>query len=293
MSKIKIGFIGQGYVGKNYADDFEARGYSVVRYAKEKPYNKSKEAIKECDVVFIAVPTPTTSNGFDGSIIRNVLSLVGKGRIAVIKSTVVPGTTKSIQEENPDIFVLHSPEFLTEITAAHDTKNPSLNIIGLPIQNKIFQKKAHQVLNLLPKAQHEKICLAEEAELIKYAHNNLGYVKLIFINMVYDLAIKFGADWVVIREALASDPMVATKLNYHLDPVYGGGRGAGGHCLIKDFEAFTRLYEETFPQDTGSIGVLRGNVKKNIELLRSSGKDVEILESVYNISNNNKKYAQK
>jgi len=284
MNKIKIGFIGQGYVGKNYADDFEARGYDVVRYAKEKPYNKNKEAIKHCAVVFVAVPTPTTPKGYDDSIIRKAVSLVEKGKIAVIKSTIVPGTTKSIQEENPDIFVLHSPEFLTESTARYDAKNPSLNIIGLPIQNEIFQEKARAVLDLLPKSQYEKICLAEEAEIIKYAHNNLGYIKLVFINMVYDLAIKLGTDWEVIREALASDPMVATKLNYHLDPIHKSGRGAGGPCLIKDFEAFARLYEKTFPQDMSGISVLKGNVKKNIELLYSSGKDVKILEGVYNIS---------
>ena len=70
MNKVKIGFIGQGFVGKNYADNFEVRGYAVIRYAKEKPYNKNKEAIKDCEVVFIAVPTPTTPKGYDASIIR-------------------------------------------------------------------------------------------------------------------------------------------------------------------------------------------------------------------------------
>lgn len=284
MNKPRIGFIGQGFVGKNYADDFEARGYTVVRYAKEKPYNGNKDAIKTCDVVFIAVPTPTTPKGFDDSIIREALSLVGKGKIAIVKSTIVPGTTKSIQEENPDIFVLHSPEFLTESTASYDAKNPSLNIIGLPIQNEIFQEKARAVLSILPKSQYEKICLAEEAEIIKYTHNSLGYVKLVFINMVYDLATKLGADWGVIRESLASDPMVATKFNYHLDPIHKSGRGAGGHCLIKDFETFTRLYKKTFPHDVSGISVLNGNVKKNIELLHSSGKDAKILSGVYNIS---------
>ncbi len=56
----KIGFIGQGWIGKNYADDFEKRGFEVVRYAQEEPYIKNKEAIADCDIVFIAVPTPST-----------------------------------------------------------------------------------------------------------------------------------------------------------------------------------------------------------------------------------------
>ncbi|MEK7461463.1 MAG: hypothetical protein AAB586_00095 [Patescibacteria group bacterium] len=284
MKNIKIGFIGQGYVGKNYADDIESRGFQVVRYSKEKPYINNKDAIKSCDVVFIAVPTPTTSAGFDDSIVREAVSLVGENKIAVIKSTIVPGTTESIQKDNPKIFVLCSPEFLTESTAVYDAKNPSLNIIGVPIQDEVFQNKAKIVLGLLSKSPYEKVCLAKEAEIIKYTHNNLGYIKLIFINLVYDLAVKLGADWSVIRGALASDPMVATKLNYHLDPVHKSGRGAGGNCLIKDFETFKRLYEKSFPHDSNGISLLNSNIKKNIDLLLSSGKDVEILGGVYNIT---------
>ena len=76
----QIGFIGQGWIGKNYADDFEARGYMVVRYGQEPEYAGNKEKIAECDIVFIAVPTPTTPHGFDDSILREVLVLIGKGK---------------------------------------------------------------------------------------------------------------------------------------------------------------------------------------------------------------------
>jgi len=39
---------------------------------------------------FIAVPTPTTPNGFDYSIVQSVMKYVGKGKVAVIKSTILP-----------------------------------------------------------------------------------------------------------------------------------------------------------------------------------------------------------
>src|SRR5580692_663281 len=86
-NKPLIGFIGQGWIGKAYADNFEERGYEVVRYALEKPYIKNKDKIAECDIVFIAVWTPTTPKGFDSSVVENVLPLVGEGKIAVLKST--------------------------------------------------------------------------------------------------------------------------------------------------------------------------------------------------------------
>ncbi len=128
---MKIGCIGQGWVGKNIADNFERRNYSVVRYALEPEYALNRRYIKDCDVVFIAVPTPTTPKGFDYSIVEEMVSLVGNGKIAVIKSTILPGTTKKIQNTYPDKVVLFSPEFLCESTAQYDVSNPMFNILGM------------------------------------------------------------------------------------------------------------------------------------------------------------------
>jgi UDP-glucose 6-dehydrogenase len=156
-NKPLVGFIGQGFVGKAYADDFESRGFKIVRYSLEEPYRNNKEKIKDCDVVFIAVPTPTTEKGFDDSIIRGAVKLVKSGKVAIIKSTILPGTTASIQKENPDIFVFHSPEFLTEVNARFDAANPTRNIIGIPARSKASETKAKEVMAILPKAPFELI----------------------------------------------------------------------------------------------------------------------------------------
>jgi UDP-glucose 6-dehydrogenase len=148
---LKIGFIGQGYVGKNYADDFEKRGFSVVRYALEEPYRKNKKYIQNCDIVFIAVPTPTTSKGFSYAIVDEALSLVKPGKIAVIKSTILPGTTERLQKKHPKLTVLFSPEFLGESTAAHDVANPFANVIGLPKDDMKHRKAADLVFAVLPR----------------------------------------------------------------------------------------------------------------------------------------------
>ena len=97
--KLLIGFIGQGFVGKNLADNFEERGYKIIRFSLDQEYKDNKDLISKCDIVFIAVPTPSTPKGFDYSIIMKVLPIVGKGKIAVIKSTILPGTTKKIQKK--------------------------------------------------------------------------------------------------------------------------------------------------------------------------------------------------
>lgn len=289
------GFIGQGWIGKNYADDFEKRGYEVIRYSMEEPYVQNGDKIKECDIVFIAVPTPTTPKGFDNSILKSAIKHVGKGKIAVIKSTLLPGTTEEIQKENPEIYIFHSPEFLTEATAAYDAANPNRNIIGYALENEEYKKKAELILSILPKAKHELICKAKEAELIKYGGNNWFYFKIIFVNMLYDLAMSSECDYDIIRDGMAADPRVGKSHlmpvhksgtlgsdNYHLrtEKDEDRGRGAGGHCFIKDFAAFREMYEKTVKDEAG-INLLKAIESKNIDLLINSDKDLDLLKGIY------------
>ena len=276
--KLVCGFIGQGWVGKNYADDFVERGFSVVRYGKEPEYASNKDAIALCNIVFIAVPTPTTPKGFDDSIIDEVLPLVGKGKIAVLKSTILPGTTKKFQEKYSELTILYSPEFLSEDTAKYDTANPFASIVGLSQETDIHRKAGEQVLSVLPQAPFSLICSSTEAEVFKYTHNTNGFVQIIFFNMVYDLAQSLGCDWSVIHGAIRADPFIP---NRYSQPVHKSGRGAGGHCFIKDFAAFARLYEKTFPQDISGHKFLDANMEKNIELLTSTAKDLGLLSGVH------------
>lgn len=272
-----IGFIGQGWIGQNYANDFENRGFDVVRYALEDPYINNKEKIKDCDMVFIAVPTPTTIDGFDYSIVDNALSLIGEGKIAVIKSTILPKTTEGLQKNHPQVFVLHSPEFLTEATAAHDAANPNRNIIGLPVMNDEYKEKAREVLAVLPKASFEQICSAREAELVKYAGNIFLYFKVIFANIFYDYASTANARWDEIKDAVGADPRIGKS---HLHPIHQSGRGAGGHCFIKDFAAFREIYEKEVGDKHG-VAALKALEEKNIALLINSEKNLDLLSGVY------------
>lgn len=274
---MSIGFIGQGWIGKHYADDFENRGYDVVRYALEPAYVGNKEKIKDCDIVFIAVPTPTTPAGFDDAIVRKVLPLVGKGKAAVVKSTLLPGTTESLQKENPDIFVFHSPEFLVEATAAYDAAHPNRNIVGMAVDNETFRKKAEEVLSVLPAAPFTRIMHARDAEIVKYAGNCFLFTKVMFTNLLYDLVVRGGGNWESVREGMIHDPRIGAS---HTQPVHQGGRGAGGDCFIKDFEAFRRLYEAWVGDEAGTR-VLNALKEKNIQLLVASGKDEKLVRGVY------------
>lgn len=277
----KIGFIGQGWIGKNYADDFEERGYTIVRYDLEK-YPENKEKIEDCSIVFIAVPTPTTKKGFDYSIVEKVLSLIGKGNIAVIKSTILPGTTERLQKKYKEIFVFHSPEFLMEKTAEYDARNPKRNIVGVTKLDKRMIEKGERVLAVLPKAPFEKVMQAREAEMIKYVGNTYLYTKIIFFNIMYDYIKKQKMDYENIRLAVVADPRIGeshTKIIDNSGHTRKPGRGAGGHCFMKDFEALLQSYKKELGNDLG-YSVLKNIKDMNYSLLVNSGKDLELLTDI-------------
>jgi UDPglucose 6-dehydrogenase len=123
-----------------------------------------------------------------------------------------------------------------------------------------------------------------DAELVKYGSNCFLYLKVIFVNLLYGLAVSGGLDWRSVRDAIAADPRIGAS---HMEPIHASGhtqdkpgRGAGGHCFIKDFAAFSRLYEEAVRDPLGKH-VLEAMRDKNNALLRESGKDVDLLETVY------------
>lgn len=290
--QLTLGFVGQGWVGKHYADHFEERGFSVIRYGLQPEFRDARDMIATCDIVFIAVPTPTTPHGFSLDAVRDALGLVGIGKSAIIKSTIIAGSADALSEEFPDRFVFHSPEFLREKTARFDVDNPDRNIIGVParhMDNDEWKRRVKSIADILPRAKmgttENIICSAREAELVKYGSNNFLFTKTVFMNILYDLSQALGMDWEMIVRGMVSDPRIGSS---HMYPVHQyehmgthAGRGAGGHCFPKDFSALRRLYEKTCPNDREGILILRLIEAKNNRLLVESGKDLDILRGIY------------
>jgi len=278
-----IGFIGQGFIGKNMANDFESRGFRIVRYDNE-TNSANKDLIKACDFVFIAVPTPTTPRGFDDSIVRSVLKLVGDGKTAIIKSTIKIGSTEKFQKLYPYKYILHSPEFLTEKNVVRETTHPVRNIIGYTAKSK---PKAAAVLRLLPKAPHNFLVGSREADLSKYMGNNFLFLKVIFANIVYNLAQRKKVDYDIVADMVGHDARIGhSHLAVKHQSGHGGrpGRGAGGHCFIKDMAAFVEMFNEEpvrNKEDKAVRELLDRIVRFNNRLLVDTEKDLDLLSGVY------------
>ena len=221
--------------------------------------------VNECDVVFICVPTPSEC---DLTIMEDVISklkltkiyhhpvedpqdIEEKGKIVVIKSTVLPGTTDYFQEKYPQHKFLFNPEFLTEATADQDMKYPDRQLIGYTDRSFTV---AGDIMLMLPLAPFERIVPAKEAEMAKYYNNAWFSTKVIFANQIYDICKATGIDYDKVRDMAAADKRVGRS---HLDVWHKGYRGFGGKCLPKDLDAIIK-----FAKDNNTKVSLLEEVKK-------------------------------
>jgi UDP-glucose 6-dehydrogenase len=142
------------------------------------------------------------------------------------------------------------------------------------------------VLAVLPQAPYEKVCSAREAELIKYGGNCFLMTKVVYMNVLYDLAEACGADYGVVAEAMAADARIgASHMNVVDSSGHRGakrGRGAGGHCFPKDFSAL-RTFAQGVLGTSADVAFLKAAEDANLHLLCGTDKDQDLLEEVYGV----------
>ena len=192
------------------------------------------------DITFICVDTPTKGYAeCDTSIVKKVLSVLSKdfkrfGDI-VIRSTMIPGTCGTLSQtfKTP---LHHYPEFMREGTALFD-----MGIVSHLVLGSIDIKSGKNIKKLLT-FNHPMTTLMHTdtttAELIKYAHNVMGSMRISYINLLAAYADKVGAN---IDDVIASLKQDSNKWGTAaLEPGYG----YGGHCYPKDTIALSYSLED-------------------------------------------------
>ncbi len=201
------------------------------------------DAIHRSDVSLVCVGTPSTTSGtLDLRFVRQVVEEIGnflrknpKRHVLIIRSTVLPGTTRGLVAEflsdlvsSGTLDVYYYPEFLREGTAVEDFKSPSLSVLGTGTGS----LNDPGVMGLVgPSASVVKW---DTAEMVKYACNAFHAMKIVFANEVGRLGKELGVDAAGVMTILCTDK----KLNlsaYYLRP----GNPFGGSCLPKDVRALT------------------------------------------------------
>ncbi|MDD4938215.1 MAG: UDP-glucose/GDP-mannose dehydrogenase family protein [Candidatus Shapirobacteria bacterium] len=204
----------------------------------------SSKAIKESEVVFIAVGTPSLPDGgVNLTYIRSAAEAIGKNmngyKVIVNKSTVPIGTGESVERiiknyYKGDFDIVSNPEFLREGSAVYDSLNPDRVVIGNG------SKKAEKIVMDLYGGLKTEFVLTniKTAELIKYASNAFLATEISFINSVANICEKIGADVEEVAHGMMLDERIGRKAFLH------AGVGYGGSCFPKDVKGLIQISQE-------------------------------------------------
>ena len=237
-TKPVVAIIGHtGMVGSPVYRYFKERNYPVMGMSLETHSHTWKDINDSSEYIFIAVPTPFDwiKNEPSIKIVREVLDKIQGGKVVIIKSTILPGTTSKLQEDYPWIDILFNPEFLSAKTNWQDFVNPDRQLVGYTDKS---YKHATKVLNMLPVSPYDTIMRSEEAEISKYINNFHGALMVMFANFFYDICKEVGADFEVVKKASMASKWVGSPTGrMYWDVFHGGFRGYGGGCFPKDINS--------------------------------------------------------
>ena len=240
-----LGIIGYGYVGRSveygFVDYDRQRGFEPKHQAlihdKYKPSEPLDVVAEKSDIIFLCLPTPYDEESLhiDLTITDEVLATIapiiaGKGRIVVIKSTVVPGTTRRYSEMYPDVPFAMNPEFLTEANYLQDFVNPDRIVLGAD-NDWVSQKLIDLYRTCFPAATIMRMSTAA-AEIVKYQANVMLASKVALANVFYDMCQALGVNYEDVKKGVAMDSRLGPS---HIDVTTE--RGFGGKCFPKDLGA--------------------------------------------------------
>ncbi len=247
-----------------------------------------KKSVKNSDIIFICVGTPTKKNGTSAdlsqiyNVSKEISSSINKFKIIITKSTV-PVTTgddieKILSKKNnkKNFSVVSNPEFLREGEAIRDFTYPDRVVVGSN------DKRSNNILKnlygpLISKGAQYVHTTRRAAELIKYASNSFLATKITFINEIANLCEKTGINVEDISIGMGLDKRIGGRF-LRAGPAYGGS------C---------------FPKDTKAIISTADRFKVNLSLIKSVIKSNKnrsslLLNRIYQILNKkvkNKKIA--
>ncbi|MEP7246270.1 MAG: nucleotide sugar dehydrogenase [Gammaproteobacteria bacterium] len=255
----------------------------VVDSGRVKVTNDVAAAVRDTEISFVCVGTPSSPNGGqDLGAIRRVMEQIGTAlkdkkshHTIVLRSTVQPGTVETVvrpaleeasgRKSDKDFSVCFQPEFLREGTSIKDYDNPPLTIVGAR-----EPEAAAAVKKLFEHLPCEFVTTSiGVAELMKYACNAFHAVKITFANEIGRVAQSAGVDAREVMDYVCRDK----RLN--ISPAYlKPGFAFGGSCLPKDLRALNYLGKTkdlTLPMMGSILGSNRAHIDHALDKVMTPG----------------------
>jgi len=272
---MKIGIIGYGYVGKSIESFFISNVDTIIYDNKfnggdsylyfdstKNVFTNNFDLLKDCDFVFICVPTPESADGScDTSIVTSCLEDLYKIKykgIVIIKSTVPVGFTDGTSDKYK-FSIVFSPEFAGEnkYISNHkflkDIKESQFFIFG---GNPLDTHKAVQLFQSIGGPEKKYIeCDAKSAEMMKLMNNSFFALKVAFCNEMFDICNAYGLYYSKVRELWLLDPRNTPDFTL----VFEDNRGFGGKCFPKDISSLINVAKK---EDADSL-ILEAAKKSN------------------------------
>ena len=200
-------------------------------------------AVKDAQLVFIAVGTPETPSGeADLGAVWAVGDAIAphlrNDAVVVIKSTVTVGTNRKLMERmskkaGKPIEVASNPEFLKEGAAIDDFMKPDRVVVGVR-RAEVGQKLQELYAPFLRTERPFLVMSPESAEMTKYVANAMLATKISFINEMANLCERLGADINEVRRGIGHDQRIGFQFLFP-------GPGYGGSCFPKDVKNIISL----------------------------------------------------
>jgi len=239
FSKMKIGIVGNGYVGGATAL-LKSRNVDVLVYdvddEKCRPRGTSMKDLLNCSFVFVCVPTPMDEEGkcflsLVEEVVGKLTELGYEQQRIIIKSTVPVGTCRKLN-------VMFMPEFLTERNWKHDFLSQKNWILGTNERSDRIRDDLYSIFDsawhdgLLISRPHMTFSTTEEAELTKYVRNTFLATKVSFFNEMEEFCRINNISYRKVRELTLYDDRIGDS--HTSVPGPDGKRGFGGTCFPKD-----------------------------------------------------------
>ena len=237
-NKFKIGIIGFGFLGHALAHGFALHADIKIYDKYDNQYDTLDDTVNSSDFIFVGVPTPMNENGTQDlssiyDAVKSVVDVANSRKIIILKSTIIPGTTRKCAKKYRKHGFVFNPEFLTERASKLDFINSARIILGGKKKDTTKVEKLYR-----ERFTHTPIYKTtwEAAEVVKYMSNSFFAVKISFLNEMYEVAKHIGVPYEDLRDMWLADQRIG---NSHTDvPGHDGQRGYGGKCFPKDVPAF-------------------------------------------------------